>query len=732
MPTQNQMAKKVIQVVYQVNSKELVEADKTIKSIEGDAKKADNAVKKFGTDASNAGKQASKSFMDLRGVMDSIVAIGITAYFVSAGKAIFDLGVKQEQLNIAFTTFLGSAAKAKKVIGDLTQFAIVTPFTPEQVNGAAKALLAFGVSGENVIPVLKRLGDVSAGTGKDLTEMAIIFGQIRSTGRLMGQDLLQLINAGFNPLQIISEQTGKSMKTLKEEMEKGLITFEMVDQAFISATSEGGKFFNLMEKQSQSIGGKLSTITGNIEEIAKGIFESNITLIGTFIDKLSSATDVLLNWVKVANSDPNFEAAVKNAESYRIALEKAFAEFEAGKGPDAINKALQENVKETNLWEESVEFLAERVRHTTGEEFQKYNNLLVTEQATVKLLTELTNEYIKKVREFKQPIKELTDEERKLNKEREKNAKAAAEFVSQPSKERQQFIDAFNPFFTIDEEALNKVGEEASKILENQYNIDFQIQKDANDRALQQEVDHQNRIKQIKQDAFNFGVDLIGKLLLRNDDSLSQRLAAEQAYTDNQIALAGDNEKRKEELAIEGKQREDQLRKEQSEKEKQDVVKKILIQGALNAVKALGLPPIPGGNFLAAGLALGMAAAQAAVANAIGFKDGVIDLQGPGTGRSDSIRANLSAGESVITADATSHSKNLLQAIQDRKIDDRVLSKLKVGANGIIANLNDKNIVKAIQDNRAPSLTKEGYALYETIEGTNGFKRKIRSKQINP
>lgn len=199
-------------------------------------------------------------------------ALGIGVSIGALAKSIFDVGVKAEQTAIAFNTFLGSATRGKALLQELNQFSVETPFSPDQVNGAAKALLSFGLEANKILPTLKFLGDVSSGTGKDLKELAIIFGQIKSTGRLMGQDLLQLINAGFNPLQVISENTGKSMATLKKEMEKGLISFKMVEDAFKSATSEGGLFFNLMEKQSQTVGGLVSTLAGNFEELGKNLF----------------------------------------------------------------------------------------------------------------------------------------------------------------------------------------------------------------------------------------------------------------------------------------------------------------------------------------------------------------------------------------------------------------------------------------------------------------------------
>lgn len=734
MPTQNRMATKKIRVIYEVTDQQLVQAKKTIEGTEASTKKADAAVKKLGDDLKNSGEQGKKSFMDLRGVMDSIVAIGITSYFVSAGKAIFDLGVKQQQLNIAFEVFLGSASKAKKVIADLTQFAIVTPFTPDQVNGAAKALLAFGVSGEDVIPILKRLGDVSAGTGKDLTEMAIIFGQIRSTGRLMGQDLLQLINAGFNPLQVISEKTGKSVADLKKEMEKGLITFEMVDDAFKSATEEGGKFFNLMEKQSQSIGGKLSTITGNIEEVAKGIFENNIELLDTFITRLGIATDVLLNWVRTANSDPNFEKATKNAESYRKALDDAFKDFESGNGPDAINKALAENVKFTNEWEESVEFLAERVRHTTGDEFEKYNNQLIEEQATVKLLTQLTQEYMKKVQELgatkSTPVfdpklfDKLAKEAEKYEEKIRQNERKLAE---EGEKDHEESMNSYVKRAEDRAFAVTEIDQDQARVA---YEI-IQDQKKAYEEAEKAKEEAAKKAEEniiaARQRAADIAISIGSNLLQVRKSGVEEEIRSEQYTASQSIKLAGDNKKLKEEIEIKSQQKLEALRVRQEQEQKERDKRRILIDGLVSIAKTFAQFGYPAG-ILPAAL---MAAQTAIMVQTVGqYKDGEVDIQGPGTSRSDSINARISKGESVINAAATSRSKNLLTAINEKRIDDRILSNLRVGSHGIIAQMNDERIVKAIEGNRMPSLARDGYTLMETIQVQNGFKKRVRSKII--
>ena len=189
-----------------------------------------------------------------------------------------------------FETMLGSAAKATAMLRDLNKFSLRTPFAPGTVNEAAKVLLNFGIQANKILPTLQRLGDVSGGNQQRFQQLSLVFGQIASTGRLMGQDLLQLINAGFNPLQVISEKTGKSVAKLKDEMSKGLISFEMVEQAFIDATSEGGKFFGLMEKQADTLPGKLSTLEGAVTDLKREFGEALLPAVKPLVDLLIEMT----------------------------------------------------------------------------------------------------------------------------------------------------------------------------------------------------------------------------------------------------------------------------------------------------------------------------------------------------------------------------------------------------------------------------------------------------------
>lgn len=230
-----------------------------------------------------------------------IAAIPVLAATAVAGLA--KLGGQLETTRIQFATFTGSVEVGNQLLKDLKRFSDFTPFENDKVRNAGRTLLSFGFKVEEVLPTLKTLGDISAGTGKDLRELAVIFGQIRGAGRLMGQDLLQLINAGFNPLQIMSEKTGKSQGELRKEMERGLISFEQVKEAFQIATSEGGLFNNLTEKLSTTFQGKLSTALGKGKSILSAIGERILPPINALLDVFIS----LINQAGAANLDPIVE-----------------------------------------------------------------------------------------------------------------------------------------------------------------------------------------------------------------------------------------------------------------------------------------------------------------------------------------------------------------------------------------------------------------------------------------
>jgi hypothetical protein len=230
--------------------------------------------------------KVNKAKTNFGGLGSAFARVGGAVALGALAKQVVTLGVNMEQTRVSFTTFLGgteeAAQGAERLIAQLNEFANVTPFTNDQVIKASRTLLAFGFTADELQPTLKMLGDVSAGTGKDLSELGVIFGQIKGAGRLMGQDLLQLINAGFNPLQVMSEKTGQSMSSLKDQMSKGAISFEMVQDAFKAATSEGGLFNDMMAKQSKTVGGQISTLIGKLQLLGIKVGEALLPVIEMF------------------------------------------------------------------------------------------------------------------------------------------------------------------------------------------------------------------------------------------------------------------------------------------------------------------------------------------------------------------------------------------------------------------------------------------------------------------
>lgn len=187
--------------------------------------------------------------------------------------AVTKLGMEAETTATAFEVLVGSEEKAAGLLKQLDKFAADTPFSKLQLTQNAQQMMNFGVASDKVMGYLQQLGDISGGNAERFSSLSLVFGQVSASGKLMGQDLLQFINAGFNPLKELEAMTGKSYKELQELMSKGEITFDHVAAAMAHATGEGGKFHGMMEKQSQTLGGRWSTMVDTIQQKALSLFD---------------------------------------------------------------------------------------------------------------------------------------------------------------------------------------------------------------------------------------------------------------------------------------------------------------------------------------------------------------------------------------------------------------------------------------------------------------------------
>lgn len=241
----------------------------------------------------------SKRFGRIGKSLTTKVTLPILAIGVASVKSASDV----QQLHVAFSTMLGSEEAASNMIKDLTDFAVKTPFTINGVQQSAKQLLAMGISSDKLLPTLKSLGDVSAGLSVPISRIAMNYGQVATLGRLMGRDLKDFAVAGVPIVSELAKMLNVSKSAIGDMVSKGQISFPMVEEAFKRMSSQGGRFANLMDKQSKTIGGMFSNLLDSLIKVARELGFAIIDTIhlGGVLKLLTGAVSGLANWLKDLN-----------------------------------------------------------------------------------------------------------------------------------------------------------------------------------------------------------------------------------------------------------------------------------------------------------------------------------------------------------------------------------------------------------------------------------------------
>ena len=192
-----------------------------------------------------------------------------------------------QQANIT-TLLRGDVEKAKALYAQLSDYGVKTPYDKEGLIEAQKTMMSFGLSSEFAFGKLKNIGDIAMGDAQKMKSLSLAFAQATSAGKLQGQDFNQMISAGFNPLQVISERTGESMAQLKERMSKGGISAQELAQAFEWATDKQGLFYQGAEKAGQTLSGKFNKMMDSITELALKVYEAISPMLGPLVDFMSA------------------------------------------------------------------------------------------------------------------------------------------------------------------------------------------------------------------------------------------------------------------------------------------------------------------------------------------------------------------------------------------------------------------------------------------------------------
>ena len=254
-------------------SSRVASAEKKIEQLRGRAGQADKALR----DLDGSGVRLEKTIGRVAAAFGVKELVG----------RITSVRGEMQQLEVAFTTMLGSAEKANALMGELVKTAATTPFGLEDVSQGAKQLLAYGLEAEKVNGTLVRLGDIAAGLSVPLNDLVYLYGTTMAQGRLYTQDLNQFTGRGIPMIGELAKQFGVAESKVKELVEAGKVGFPEVQKVIESLTDEGGRFGGLMEAQSKTITGQISNIEDSIQMMLNDIGQQNEGLINKTLGGVS-------------------------------------------------------------------------------------------------------------------------------------------------------------------------------------------------------------------------------------------------------------------------------------------------------------------------------------------------------------------------------------------------------------------------------------------------------------
>ena len=280
-----------------------------------------SSIKTLGKSVSDSLKNVGSTLTGIGGKLTASVTLPI----LGIGGASLKLASDFEQTQVAFTTMLGDADKAKTLFNELRDFSASTPFEFPEIRDAGRSLLAFGVSAEDVTASLRRIGDISAGVGAPVGEIAELYGKAKVQGRLFAEDINQFQGRGIPILQELATVLGVSTAEVKNLVEKGKVGFPELEQAFQNMTNNGGQFAGMMEAQSQTLGGLFSTLK---DTVTLTLADLGTQIIETF-DLKAKLTGVIEFLSGLSDKIRSF--AQSNPELFKLAI--SFAAVAAAIGP---------------------------------------------------------------------------------------------------------------------------------------------------------------------------------------------------------------------------------------------------------------------------------------------------------------------------------------------------------------------------------------------------------------
>jgi hypothetical protein len=725
------------------------------KVLSADVQKYNNLLREQSTSAKGMETSFSSLYNMVRGGIYAVL-IKETVQLI-ANTAI--LQGKIEGVKIAFDKLPGST----KILNDMRK---ATQGMLTDYNLMTRALQAknFKIPLEEFSTLLEFATIRAQQTGQEVDYL--VDSIVRGIGM---QSVLRLDNLGISAARLREQFKGVSIRSLEiADVTKGVtevIKEEMKEMGGYVKTSETSvgnltrawqELYQTITKPLGSAGGAISDFfTQGIENLTDFLKGSKV--VNEELARIAGASKAQAFAQKEANKD-NIDAYDKEIKAQDqlaakrklqvMILREELKEI-SGLHPEyeAQREQMYERIKALTLnnvsTNEYIKILQSQRREIiiTGEENKNlsktYNDLLkeideqnelfeaATDRNDTKALKNIGDK-IKALNAYKATLDALRQEP---GKEKETSTgKTISEediFVEDMLARNEKFIKELDTFEKEWAKTTQDIGEEFNKWYDGQSKERIQI--DLDELAKREALDKKYRQakKELEREAKEFAInaahDLLSFALYQNEEDFK---ATEDAYA-AKLDAAGNNERAKRRIEKEFEKEKIAAQEREKERNKKNALIQIAIDTAANAVRALGVFPVP--NFAMAGIALGYGLIQAATVRK--FKDGVIDLNGPGNETSDSIPARLSRGESVMTAKETDSSKGILQAIRARKLDDRIFDKITVKSPSI--NVDVSPLAKAMEGNRAPDLVRQGDFIYEMKTKGKNTKRLIRSKSFS-
>lgn len=271
--------------------KQLAAAEAQLKTTASALKSANNGMDSFGKSASSTGSGLTAALTKSQLLASAISTLSTAA--LSGAKQFVSMGIEYnaqiESYRVGLTNMLGDAQSANEAMAAIQEDAARTPFSVDSLTQANQLLISAGENAEYSRKVIMALGDAVSATGggnAELSRMAANLQQIANVGKASAIDIKQFAYAGINVYQVLADYTGKSV----QEVQNMTISYDLLSKALIAASEEGGRYYNAMDTQSQTMNGRVSTLKDNVSQLA-GLMTGDLTSgIGQVIEKLNEMT----------------------------------------------------------------------------------------------------------------------------------------------------------------------------------------------------------------------------------------------------------------------------------------------------------------------------------------------------------------------------------------------------------------------------------------------------------